>query len=108
VRRGALERFAVFSALLGVQGPRERAAQPIRDRHLRPDSRKRRHGRRSRGASHAGLAPFRTEHPPGLTCLSSSAQSFPERWLFIPGKPWQNGTDESFNGPLRDECLSVE
>jgi putative transposase len=27
---------------------------------------------------------------------------------FMPGKPWQNGTDESFNGPLRDECLSVE
>ena len=25
-----------------------------------------------------------------------------------PGKPWQNGTDESFNGRLRDECLSVE
>ena len=25
-----------------------------------------------------------------------------------PGKPWQNGTDESFNGKLRDECLSIE
>ena len=25
-----------------------------------------------------------------------------------PGKPWQNGTDESFNGRLRDECLTVE
>ena len=25
-----------------------------------------------------------------------------------PGKPWQNGTDESFNGRLRDECLSTE
>ncbi len=25
-----------------------------------------------------------------------------------PGKPWQNGTDESFNGKFRDECLSVE
>ncbi len=22
-----------------------------------------------------------------------------------PGKPWQNGTDESFNGKFRDECL---
>lgn len=39
------------------------------------------------------------------------------RWLqaaaidtaFIdPGKPWQNGTDESFNGKFRDECLSLE
>ncbi len=27
--------------------------------------------------------------------------------LIDPGKPWQNGT-ESFNGKLRDECLSVE
>ncbi|MCP1677221.1 transposase InsO family protein [Natronocella acetinitrilica] len=25
-----------------------------------------------------------------------------------PGKPWQNGTDESFNGKLRDESLSME
>ena len=39
------------------------------------------------------------------------------RWLqtaeidtaFIdPGKPWQNGTDESFNGQFRNECLSLE
>lgn len=39
------------------------------------------------------------------------------RWLqtaqietaFIdPGKPWQNGTTESFNGKFRDECLSME
>jgi putative transposase len=28
--------------------------------------------------------------------------------LIAPGKPWQNGTDESFNGKLRDECLSIE
>ena len=25
-----------------------------------------------------------------------------------PGKPWQNGTDESFNGRFRDECLAME
>jgi putative transposase len=25
-----------------------------------------------------------------------------------PGKPWQNGMDESFNGRLRDECLGME
>jgi putative transposase len=39
------------------------------------------------------------------------------RWLarenidtaFIePGKPWQNGSNESFNGKFRDECLSME
>ena len=39
------------------------------------------------------------------------------RWLLTagietacidPGKPWQNGLDESFNGKFRDECLSIE
>jgi putative transposase len=25
-----------------------------------------------------------------------------------PGKPWQNGTDASFNGRFRTECLSME
>ncbi len=28
--------------------------------------------------------------------------------LIDPGKPWQNGTGESFNGKFRDECLSLE
>lgn len=28
--------------------------------------------------------------------------------LTDPGKPWQNGTNESFNGKFRDECLSAE
>jgi putative transposase len=28
--------------------------------------------------------------------------------LIDPGKPWQNGSDESFNGKFRDECLSME
>ena len=28
--------------------------------------------------------------------------------LIDPGKPWQNGTNESFNGTFRDEYLSVE
>lgn len=27
--------------------------------------------------------------------------------LIDPGKPWQNATDESFNGKLRDECLTL-
>jgi hypothetical protein len=25
-----------------------------------------------------------------------------------PGKPWQNGIRESFNGNFRDACLSLE
>lgn len=28
--------------------------------------------------------------------------------LIDPGKPWQNGTNESFIGKFRDECLSME
>lgn len=27
--------------------------------------------------------------------------------LIDPGKPWQNGTDESFNGKFRDEAVVV-
>lgn len=28
--------------------------------------------------------------------------------LIDPGKPWQNGAGESFNGEFRDECLNLE
>jgi transposase InsO family protein len=28
--------------------------------------------------------------------------------LIEPGKPWQNGVAESFNGKFRNECLSLE
>jgi putative transposase len=28
--------------------------------------------------------------------------------IIEPGKPWQNGCNESFNGNFRDECLSLE
>lgn len=31
-----------------------------------------------------------------------------ETALIEPGKPWQNGLGESFNGKFRDECLSME
>ena len=31
-----------------------------------------------------------------------------ETAFIAPGKPWQNGTDESFNGKFRDECLDME
>lgn len=36
------------------------------------------------------------------------AQQKIETALIDPGKPWQNGTNESFNGKFRDECLSME
>ena len=28
--------------------------------------------------------------------------------MIEPGKPWQNGVAESFNGKFRDECLGLE
>lgn len=31
-----------------------------------------------------------------------------ESALIDPGKPWQNGTNESFNGKFRDECFAME
>jgi putative transposase len=31
-----------------------------------------------------------------------------ETALIDPGKPWQNGVGESFNGKFRDKCLSLE
>ena len=31
-----------------------------------------------------------------------------ETALIDPGRPWQNGVAESFNGKFRDECLSLE
>jgi len=31
-----------------------------------------------------------------------------ESALIDPGKPWQNGANESFNGKFRDECLGMQ
>lgn len=31
-----------------------------------------------------------------------------ETAYIAPGKPWQNGINESFNGKFRDECLNLE
>jgi len=40
--------------------------------------------------------------------LKWAADNSMEMALSDPGKPWQNGADESFNGKFRDECLSLE
>lgn len=40
--------------------------------------------------------------------LSWACASGLDLTLIDPGKPWQNGTVESFNGKFRDECLSME
>jgi putative transposase len=36
------------------------------------------------------------------------AQANIETACIDPGKPWQNGSNESFNGKFRDECLSIQ
>jgi len=40
--------------------------------------------------------------------LKWAVQERIETALIDPGKPWQNGTNESFNGKFRDECLAME
>jgi putative transposase len=54
---------------------------------------------------------LRSDHGPEFVALAllrwlSTANI--ETALIEPGKPWQNGLGESFNGKFRDECLSME
>lgn len=54
---------------------------------------------------------LRSDHGPEFVSralLHWSLEQGIETALIDPGKPWQNGTTESFNGKLRDECLSLE
>ena len=44
----------------------------------------------------------------GTVLLKWVAEEKIESVLIEPGKPWQNGTNESFNGKFRDKCLSME
>lgn len=37
-----------------------------------------------------------------------TAPDIGQQALADPGNPWQNGTDESFNGRIWDECLNLE
>ena len=53
---------------------------------------------------------LRSDHGPEFvsTVLLEWAVERGLRNLHIePGKPWQNGTNESFNGKFRDECLAM-
>ncbi len=67
------------------------------------------------------LARLVSERGPPKTLRSDNGPEFVSRallkWiadegiesaLIEPGKPWQSGTCESFNGKFRDECLSIE
>jgi len=54
---------------------------------------------------------FRSDNGPefvSTALLRWMAREGIETALIAPGKPWQNGTDESFNGKFRDECLGIE
>jgi putative transposase len=43
-----------------------------------------------------------------LAVLGWLSRAGGQRAFIAPGKPWQNGTNESFNGKFRDECLNME
>ena len=66
----------------------------------------------SRSISERGTPTFlRSDNGPEFVShaiLSWLAQAKIETALIDPGKPWQNGDNESFNGKFRDECLSME
>jgi len=54
---------------------------------------------------------LRSDHGPEFVAtalLRWLAKADIETALIEPGKPWQNGLGESFNGKFRDECLSME
>jgi putative transposase len=54
---------------------------------------------------------LRSDNGPGFVShaiLNWLEQARIDTALNDPGKPWQNGADESFNGKFRDECLSLE
>ena len=54
---------------------------------------------------------LRSDNGPEFVSLASLKWVVDQRIesvLIDPGKPWQNGTTESFNGKFRDECLAME
>lgn len=86
--------------------------EPGRERHLEFRDRLRREGARRFGAywTLTTCADGRT-----LKCLTVVdeftgwlAAAMIETAFIDPGKPWQNGTDEPFNGKFRNECLTLE
>lgn len=53
---------------------------------------------------------LRSDHGPefvSIALLQWAADRGLRNLLIEPGKPWQNGTNESFNGKFRDECLAM-
>ena len=62
-------------------------------------------------SQHGAPSHLRSDNGPEFVShavLAWLAEARIETALNDPGKPWQNGADESFNGKFRDECLSIE
>jgi putative transposase len=60
-------------------------------------------------AQHGAPGNLRSDN--GAECVATAVQIWLAEWgvetLSIdPGKPWQNGKEERFNGTVRDECLN--
>ncbi len=62
-------------------------------------------------STHGALRYLRSDNGPEFVShaiLTWLADSGIDTAHIDPGKPWQNGDNESFNGKFRDECLSLE
>ena len=62
-------------------------------------------------SAHGAPAFLRSDNGPEFVSkaiLEWLAEAKIDTALIDPGKPWQNGDNESFNGKFRDECLSME
>lgn len=60
-------------------------------------------------AQHGAPASIRSDNGPEFVAQALQlwlAQSGVETLYIEPGKPWQNGKEERFNGTVRDECLN--
>jgi putative transposase len=120
---GARSRLGVRLRLRRV---RRRQAAQVPDGRRRVDARVPRHRRGRHGSIRSGrvievLARLASVHGAPRVLRSDNGPEFVStavlRWLaderidtahIDPGKPWQNGTDESFNGRFREECLDLE
>lgn len=62
-------------------------------------------------SAHGAPAFLRSDNGPEFVSkaiLECLAEAKIDTALIDPGKPWQNGDNESFNGKFRDECLNME
>lgn len=61
-------------------------------------------------AQHGAPAHLRSDNGAEFVAIAVQswlAQSGVQTLYIEPGKPWQNGKEERFNGTVRDECLRV-